>query len=84
MSALFGLLFALASGAPEDTAFEKWFVERGVDVEIARSASIPWVRGTGELPVRAGDVESILLDFGRYRELMEPAVSKVEVLESGE
>jgi hypothetical protein len=82
--ALFAFLLALSPGLPEGVAFEKWFVERDVEVEIARSAPIPWLRGTGELPVRAGDIQAVLLDFGGYRELMAPAVSKVDVLESDE
>ena len=84
MIVLFAFLLALSPSVPEGLAFEKWFVERSVEVEIARSTPIPWLRGTAELPVRAGDVEAVLLDFGGYRELMAPAVSKVDVLESGE
>src|SRR4029077_2331703 len=48
------LAVGLASAVPENLAFEKWFVERGVSVEIARSPGpIPWLRAAGELPAPA-------------------------------
>ena len=79
------LAVGLASAVPENLAFEKWFVERGVAVEIARSPGpIPWLRAAGELPAPASEIESVLLDFSAYRDLMAPAVLKADVLGSGE
>jgi len=83
MISVLAFTLALAAGVPRDLVFEKWFVERNVTVEIART-QIPWLRGTGELPASASDVESVLLDFRGYRELMAPAVLKADILESGE
>jgi hypothetical protein len=79
------LLFAVLAVIPEGLVFERWFTERGVEVQIARAPGpVPWVRGVGELPVAAEGVEAVLSDFAAYRELMRPAVIKAAVLESEE
>lgn len=76
---------ALLPGIPAHLAFEPWFTERGVSVEIARRPGpIPWVRGIGELDAPASRIEAILADFEGYGELMAPAVVKFAVLEAGE
>lgn len=74
----------LLSAVRPDLSFEPWFTERAVSVEIARRPGpIPWVRGIGELEAPASRVEAVLSDFAGYRALMEPAVLKADVLDSG-
>ncbi|MGH9367481.1 MAG: START domain-containing protein [Thermoanaerobaculia bacterium] len=76
---------ALLAAVPPGLEFEAWFTQRGVSVEIARRPGpIPWVRGTGELPVPAEKVEAVISDFAGYRKLMAPAVEKAVVIEAGE
>ncbi|HVS32577.1 MAG TPA: SRPBCC family protein [Thermoanaerobaculia bacterium] len=66
-------------------AFTPWFVERGVNVEIARTKDqIPWIRGTFELPVPPEQVLTVVSDFGRYKEIFAPALERATVLEKGQ
>jgi hypothetical protein len=79
------LLAAAAARVPEGLVFEKWFVERGVEVSIARlPGPVPWLRGVGELPVDAQEVEAALVDFAGYGRFMAPAVRKAAVIEGRE
>jgi hypothetical protein len=73
------------AAAPEGLLFERWFVERDVEVWIARRPGpTPWVRGTGELPIAAERVEAGLLDFAGYGRFMAPAVLKATVMDSAD
>jgi hypothetical protein len=78
------LLAAAAAGVPEGLVFEKWFVERGVEVSIARRPGpVPWVRGVGELSTDSEKVQEVLVDFAGYGRFMAPAVLKAAVIEGG-
>src|SRR5262249_31593414 len=85
--AVIGLLLlcgAAAGAAPDASAFESWFAERGVTVQIARAPGpIPWIRGAGEVDASAANVATVLLDFFKYRQFMSPAIAGADVLESG-
>ncbi len=77
------LLAAALATVPAGLAFEPWFVEREVSVSIARAPGAnPWIRGVAELPVPAGRVYEAIVDYARYREFFDPAVSKASVLDS--
>ena len=81
---ILALLLAASDVVPAELLFEPWFSEREVAVSIARApGSTPWIRAVAELPASAEKVYAAVVDYGRYRELMTPAVKSVTVLEAG-
>ncbi len=75
----------LAAPVPADLPFQTWFESRGVRVEMARMPQgPPWLRGTAELPASAETVAGAVGDFASYRDFLAPAVTKADLLESGE
>ena len=76
------LLAALVAAIPE-SGFEPWFVEREVAVSRTRAAgATPWIRAVAELPVSADAVYAAVIDYAKYREFFDPAVSKADVLDA--
>jgi hypothetical protein len=76
------LLAAAAGIVPGDVAFQDWFTQRGVRVEIARvSQGPPWVRGTAELAASPERIAQVVTDYRRYREIFAPALKSARVLD---
>lgn len=70
---------------PVDLEFQDWFASRGVRVEIARPPGrVPWIRGTGQLPVSPDRIIRVVTAFERYRETFAPAVKAARILERRE
>jgi START domain len=76
------LIAASLAGVPADLRFEPWFVERGVEVTIARAAAgAPWIRGVAELPASAPRVFDEVSRYDRYRAFFDPVVVRASLLE---